>query len=247
MNRDTTRLMIATPKGWCGVRNLAIVSVGALLLTGCTPNGHSGAQVAAWNLVDPTQRHPIMVSQEPSDLKIKVSARGYGLSPHQRAELVSFIRHYRDVNASNSKLIISAPTGSRNEVASMRAVAEIRHLIKEMGFDRTSVSVEAYHAKGIRRPPIRISYMKYVAKAPECGNWPTNLASNASNLNYPNLGCASQKNLAAMIANPADLLGPRSMTGRPGERRDDTWNKYLKGQSTVSKKDADQKASTQKN
>lgn len=222
-----------------------IATLAAATLAGCTPSGHSGTQVAAWNLVDPTQRHPIIVSQEPTDLKIKVSAGGHGLSPHQRAGVAEFIDRYRDVNSSNSKLIISAPTGSRNEVASMRAVAEIRHIVQEMGFDRTSVSVESYHAGGSATPPIRVSYMSYVATAPECGSWPTNLAQSESNLNYPNLGCATQKNLAAMVANPADLLGPRTMTGRPAERRDDSWEKYLKGESTVSKKDQDQKAGTQ--
>lgn len=239
VNNSTSRADLPGP------RKIVIASVLALSLSGCTPHGHSGTQVAAWNLVDPTQRHPIMVSQEPTDIKIKVAGGGYGLSPHQRAGLTEFIGRYQNVNASNSRLIISAPTGSRNEVASMRAVAEIRHIVQEMGFDRTSVSVESYHASGIDAPPIRVSYMRYVATAPQCGAWPTNLAQDESNLNYPNLGCATQKNLAAMISNPADLLGPRTMTGRPGERRDDTWDKYLKGESTVAKKDQDQKAGTQ--
>ncbi|MFM1816095.1 MAG: hypothetical protein RLZ98_2790 [Pseudomonadota bacterium] len=228
-----------------GTGTLAIASLALATLAGCMPNGHMGTQVAAWNLVDPTQRHPIMVSQEPSDLKIKIAPHGYGLSPQQRASVAEFVGHYRDVNAQNSKLIVSAPTGSKNEVASMRAIAEIRHLIQEMGFDRTSVSVESYHAAGIAKPPIRISYTRYVAKAPECKSWSTNLAQSPANLNYPNLGCATQKNLAAMIANPADLLGPRTMTARPGERRDEVWDKYLKGQSTIAKKDQDQKVSTQ--
>lgn len=241
----TRKTMSAAGASLAGVRAIALASAGAVVLAACTPNGHSGTQVAAWNLVDPTQRHPIMVTQEPSDIKIKVGERGHGLSPHQRAQLSEFIGHYRDVDASNSRLIIASPTGSRNEVASMRAVAEIRHLIQDMGFDRTSVSVEAYHAGGIATAPIRISYMRYVAKAPQCGSWPTNMATSESNLNYPNMGCSTQQNLAAMIANPADLLGPRTMTGRPSERRDEIWEKYLKGQSTVAKKDAEQKATTQ--
>ena len=65
--------------------------------------------------------------------------------------------------------------------------------------------------------PIRLSYLRYVAEAPECGQWPTNLAEDYRNLPYPNLGCAQQHNLAAQIANPADLLGPAHHgAGRPG-------------------------------
>ena len=32
------------------------------------------------------------------------------------------------------------------------------------------------------------------------------------NKNYENFGCASQQNLAAQIANPSDLVGPRGMS-----------------------------------
>jgi pilus assembly protein CpaD len=52
------------------------------------------------------------------------------------------------------------------------------------------------------------------------------------NLPYPNLGCANQRNLAVQIANPADLLGPRSETARASDRRDQVWNKYVKGAAT---------------
>jgi pilus assembly protein CpaD len=33
-----------------------------------------------------------------------------------------------------------------------------------------------------------------------------------------------------MVANPADLLGPRTMTSRDSNRRDDMSGKYVKGQ-----------------
>jgi pilus assembly protein CpaD len=33
--------------------------------------------------------------------------------------------------------------------------------------------------------------------------------SDSENKNYKNFGCAYQNNLAAMVANPMDLLGPR--------------------------------------
>lgn len=54
------------------------------------------------------------------------------------------------------------------------------------------------------------------------------------NVPYPNLGCANQRNLAVMVANPADLLGPRTETARSSERRDQVWGKYVKGAATGS-------------
>ena len=82
----------------------------------------------------------------------------------------------------------------------------------------------------------------YTAEAPECGHWGSNLAEDPLNVGTPNLGCATQANFAAMVANPADLLGPRNEAPRASERRDVTWQKYTKGDSTVAKKSADERA-----
>jgi pilus assembly protein CpaD len=113
--------------------------------------------------------------------------------------------------------------------------------MREAAFDESSIAIEHYHEDRDAQPPIRVSYLRYVADGPECGHWPTNLAEEPKNLAHPNLGCATQRNFAAMVANPADLLGPRANTGRPGERRDQVWEKYVKGESTIARKQADEK------
>jgi pilus assembly protein CpaD len=56
------------------------------------------------------------------------------------------------------------------------------------------------------------------------------LARTYQNTPYPDFGCANQHNLAVMVANPGDLLGPRTMTPRDANRRDDMYGKYVKGQ-----------------
>ena len=92
-------------------------------------------------------------------------------------------------------------------------------MIDEHGFDPSIVKTRHYIAPRHAQPPIRISYVRYVAEGPQCGDFPTNLASQPDNLNSENFGCATQKNLAAMVANPADLVEPRTMTPRSEERR----------------------------
>ena len=115
----------------------------------------------------------------------------------------------------------------------MDAVGEIRAAAHATtASPNRTISVEAYNAGGTPIAPIRVSYLRYVAEAPDCGDWSTNLADDPTNLPYPNFGCAKQRNLAVMVANPADLLGPRTETGRPSERRDVVWDKYVKGRPT---------------
>jgi pilus assembly protein CpaD len=219
---------------------LAAVSVLALGLAGCRTLDDPG-QPVGFSLVDPAQRHPILVSQQPSSMSVRVARSAAGLSPQQRAQVAEFVARYRAGDAGNSKLIISAPSGAANEVASMQAVQEIRELMSEHGFAESAVGVEAYHEERDSQPPIRISYLRYVAEGPECGKWTSNLAFEPYNLPHPNLGCANQRNFAAMVANPADLLGPRSMSARSSERRDAAWDKYVKGEVTGAKKGEEEK------
>jgi pilus assembly protein CpaD len=217
-----------------------LVSIAAATLVGCT-HTDEGTRVAGWSIVDPTQRHPILVSQQPSNLSLRVARGSRELSPHQRAQLIDFLDRYRARDSGNGKLVILAPKGAGNEEAASRAVLEIRYLMRDAGFDEAFVTVEDYREDRDPQPPIRVSYLRYVADGPECGHWATNLAGGAKNLPLPNLGCATQRNFAAMVSNPADLLSPRGNTGRPGERRDQVWEKFVKGESTVARKQADEK------
>lgn len=218
--------------GRVGLKLLAVSAL-ALTLTGCKTTDDP-TRVAGWTLVDAAQRHPILVSQEPTTHDVRVARGANGITAAQRAQLLGFADHYRLTDAGNSRLVISAPSGGDNEVAAMYAVGQIRALLTDQGFSEASVSVEAYDAERAHEPPIRVSYLRYVAQPPQCGDWSTNLAYEPMNLPYPNLGCATQHNFGAQVANPADLLGPRSETARSSERRDQVWSKYVRGRATGS-------------
>lgn len=228
-----------------GIKSAAIkvlsMSALAMLATACRPGEDPGAHVAGWAMVEPTQRHPIIVSQQPANLNVRIARGSHGLNPQQRAHIVDFLNKYRGADAGNSNLTINVPSGSPNEVSALHAVADMRELLREYGLDDTRVSIKPYHAEGEPQPPIRVSYARYVAEGPQCGQWPTNLSDDATNLPYPNFGCATQRNFAAQIANPADLVTPRTMTPATSERRDVAWERFVKGESTIAKKESDEK------
>lgn len=215
----------------------------SLSLIGC---GHEqvSVQSPSFALVAPAQRHPILVSQKPTTMSVHVPRGSSGLSPRARAEVLEFAGRFRAGDAGDSRLVIQAPSGSSNEVAAMNAVQQIRGLLTDYGYSDSVVSVEAVDASADSAPAVKVSYMRYVAEGPECGNWPVNVAYEPQNLPMANTGCANQKNLAAMIANPADLLGPRTITPRSSDRRDVVFDKYTKGDSTASQKNEDGKVST---
>jgi pilus assembly protein CpaD len=221
---------------------LLTVSLLVLALAGCkTLDDEPGGHVAGWTLVDPTQRHPIMVSQQPSTMTVRVARGSQGLTPAQKGQVATFLERYRVADAGNSKLVIAVPSGSPNESAAVRAVGEIRQLITAYGFSEANVAIEPYHDGRDAGAPIRLSYLRYVAEGPECGRWTTNLADESRNLPYPNFGCAQQRNLAAQIANPADLLGPRTVEPADAERRAVVFDKYRQGRITGAEKSTDER------
>ena len=220
------------------VRRLLMATVMALALAGCK-HMDEATKVAGWSLVEPSQRHPIIVSEQPTHLKVRVSRGSSGLTKRQRAKIVDFLGHFR--SAANSRLTISVPSGSRNEVAAMTVVGDIRALAADIGFAEASMVIQPYHVAGRSQPPVRLTFSRYVAEGPDCGQWPTNLGSTHRNLTYPNFGCAQQHNLAAMVANPGDMLGPRTMTPGSAERRDAQWDHYVAGRPTGAKKAKNEK------
>ena len=217
----------------------------SVALAGCK-HLEDGSQVAGWSLVDPSQRHPIMVSQQPVHLNLAVARGSQGLSPAQRAEVLEFVNRSRAGESGNSRIVISAPSGSANEVAAMSAVDDARSLLLDSGYAESSIAIEAYSDEKGGQAPVRISYMRYVAEGPSCGHdWSENLANDNKNVGHPNFGCTGQHNLAAMIANPADLVGPRSEGPRYSDRRDETMGKWVKGQASGAEKSEDERVRVQ--
>lgn len=223
-------------------RRVIALAVVAGALAGCRLGDEPGAHVAGWTLVDSAQRHPILVSQQPATLNLRIPSGAHGLSPAQAAQVSDFLARYRSKDSGNSKLVIGVPTGSPNEGAAMRAVGHLRQIINEYGFSESDVAMRPYNGGRDAGAPIRFAYLRYVAEAPECGHWPTNLANDPRNVPYPNFGCADQHNLAAMVANPADLLGPRTMTPADAERRSIVGERYREGRTTTSDKGGDETA-----
>jgi pilus assembly protein CpaD len=212
------------------------VAVVALLLAGASLGGcmKTGPRYEApFMLANPSERHPILVSNAEATLDLDIYRGSTGLTGYQQGQLASFLRGYR--REEGNRLLIRAPSGGPNERATMSAFNDVKRILRANGFTSDMVQLEPYYASYKSNAPLRLSYMRYVAKAPDCPDWSENVARDPQNMPYPNLGCATQTNLAAMVAEPRDLIEPRGETPRSGERRDNVWGKYTQGETTGSK------------
>jgi type IV pilus biogenesis protein CpaD/CtpE len=94
------------------------------------------------------------------------------------------------------------------------------------------------------RHPIIVT--KSGAHVKQCGNWPKDMAEVSDNEPYDNFGCAQQNNLAAMVANPQDLVRPRTQTPPDAMRRIKVIDKYRAGEQIGSAEEEKQKVEISK-
>lgn len=211
-----------------------IASALVLGLAGCRSSMDHGRAVGFQQTqpLSVAEAHPITVDKEMTDLELGI-ARGHGLNAFQVSQVHNFVGLYR--HEGTGQLLIGSPGGGAN-----KAVADIRQLLSDVGIPASAIKV--MHVGGGQRI-VKISFLRYVATGPDCGRFPTNLAEDKTNSHYENYGCAQQHNLAAMIANPRDLIVPRaSDTQRDGTRRANVFNNWGSGKATSAEQSSQEKA-----
>jgi pilus assembly protein CpaD len=169
------------------------------------------------------QRHPIVVTGSTRRLEVTPLPRRAGLDPDARLEVARFLRKYKE--RGEGPIVVSLPRGDSNAGA---AVPSIRYLTRMAGIDERRLRVGSHRRSA--GPNVELSYGGFDAVPPECGDWSEDVSDNRENMRYPNFGCATQRNLAAMVSHPTDLEIPAPETPRSSERRAKVWKKYVDGE-----------------
>jgi pilus assembly protein CpaD len=216
------------PRSLLGILLLAGVALG-----GCQHNplttGISDPAPA-----DYRQRHPITVSEGERTLEMFIGRSRGGLNPSQRADVVAFAQTWR--RESTGGIVIQLPTGTPNAYAANDAMQEVRAVLSQEGVPPNAIATQPYQPSDPRiMANLKLLYPKMVAAAGPCGLWPNDIGPSLNrkykeNGQYYNFGCAQQRNLAAMVENPADLVQPRGETPANATRRTTVLGKYQKGE-----------------
>ena len=203
---------------------LALVGT-ALLASGCASFQKDHFTVGSVPS-DYRTNHPIVVQQDEVSEELIVN-RGMGkMSQRHRNQAFAFLARFKSSGASHVQL--NLPAGSHNESAARLVAQDVIQLMKDERLEANQIKVTRYHAANHGdAATIQMSFMTTVAAVEsECGQWKEDLVYTPENKNYGNFGCATQNNLAEMIANPQDLVGPRGESEIDAERRSnviDTW------------------------
>lgn len=165
---------------------------------------------------DYRDRHPVVLADAPQVLDLFPTISGGRIDYTTAGRIREFVDRYRRFGHGGVSLL--RPVGTPAAAHMAASVGPIREALEAAGL-RGAIIVGDYPVTDRQlAAPIRLSFSGIKAKvAGRCGEWPDDLASGGSlngwkNESWWNFGCAEQQTLAAQIADPRDLAGPRGET-----------------------------------
>ncbi|MGE0829939.1 MAG: CpaD family pilus assembly protein [Hyphomonadaceae bacterium] len=186
-------------------------------------------------------RHQISVTQSSERMELAAGQGAWALDQKGRDDLEAFARSYSRLG--HGALVLSTPSGGANSDSAARVAQEARLHLVDLGVPYGAVAGATYDASGQEAAPIILSFSRYEATAPECAPlWQQDLAHpEGGTAPYESFGCANNANLAAMIEDPRDLLGPRDEEARDSGRRGTVMGRYREGQPTHANRSSDER------
>ncbi|MBN9595827.1 MAG: CpaD family pilus assembly protein [Afipia sp.] len=187
---------------------------------------------------DYRQRHPIVVQEANRTTEVFVGTGRGGLTSAQRSDIAGLAETW--LREGTGGIVIDMPVNTPNARVAADSLREIRGILAAAGVPPRGITIRNYRPTDPRQfATIRVNYPRITADAGPCGVWPEDLGPSIKNKGYLenrpyyNLGCATQRNLAAMVDSPSDLVQPRAESPAYTPRRSMAFDKYRKGTTTT--------------
>ncbi len=180
---------------------LMAMAAGAVFLNGCAGAINSIEHAGGYE-----RNHPIAVDSQIVSLTLNVDSTTQELSSLDSARIRAFADAY--LRDGHGPITVTAPSGRTDDLDGQETAADVRSFLHASGVPWSSISGATYRTGDDRAGQLVLSYTHYVATPSECGNWKGIAKTDRRNLISPNFGCAAQNNLAAMVADPRDLITP---------------------------------------
>ena len=207
-----------------------LVALGAVAtLAACASRGPADPHIAAMPLT-PTQRFAPVVTETPD--QILLAPHATGLSMAQTAAVDALVARWRE--SGGGPILIHPPAAGGAEAYRMASAVESR--LEAEGVREGQIRVE--QGDDATGGAIAVAFSRFTADGPRCGRDWKSFTHSADNVVNSNFGCATTANLAAMIANPADLAAPRADDPSDAARRENVITKYRAGSVTSTSSDS---------
>lgn len=219
-------------------QNRTLLAIGASLLSlgACSSYAPTSAP-SEYLQGSALSRNDLGVTKRTEFLEVAIDPSAAELTEDARARIRSFVGVY--AQKGHGPLVMSLPEASANPQLAVTAVAESRAIAWEKGIEFDEISGTTHGAGSTTSQPLIIAFQVYDAVPPDCASKASvDFSDVSSNNNLPTLGCSVRTNLAAMIADPADLLGDRPLDSTDMARREIILEKFRKGEATTAERSA---------
>ncbi len=199
---------------------LAMVGL-VLAAAGC----HSDEPVSAEKLAayDYRLNHPVTV--EPRIAVLRVTAADGGMvSAEDRRHLAAFGTQF--LHRGTGLVDISVGAAGAADKAARAYAHHVAAVLLDGGLKVRELRLQLIIDEPAIPPGTALlRFTTNVAQLPDCYDW----ATGDRNAPFANFGCATQRNLGAMVADPRDLVEARPIEGRQGDRSDVVIDKLNQG------------------
>jgi len=195
---------------------------GLIGLSACATPSHSfkPSQIA----------NTVQVVESVERLELYSRPNGMELSARDRLAVAQFLDGY--ARTGDGPIYINRPASALTGLGTKQAEAVVKGLMAENGLNPVAAQTGQYNSKPGDPAPVVVSYRTLKAIPQDCRAM-NSLTSTYSNQAHSNFGCFTSANLAAMVADPRQLLEPYT-SGRPNaQRRQVVYDKYIEGQPTA--------------
>lgn len=186
------------------------VYLAAVLLAACTQSPERPAH--DYNVI-----YPIGVRVETVAVTFPLGTQPSGTEDEFR--LAAFVADYLD--RGHGPLTIAARADPR----------ELRERLIVSGVPASAI--RAVTIESGARDAATLRYERYVSVLPTCGDWTGTTGRNPLNDVHSNFGCAQQRNMGAMAADPADLLRMRAPAPTDTQNANRVVQRYRAGEPTA--------------
>jgi pilus assembly protein CpaD len=206
----------------------------AVMLAGCSTT------VYRESFGDITTRNKITVAETVERLEMYVGPNGLNLSARDQDAVDNFIIQYS--RTAEGPLYVNIPGAAAQGAGVRQAQSVITSRLQSLGLPPQALQVGQYASRDGAPAPIVLSYRRLTTEPIECQQG-SSLTHTSNNQPYGGFGCAQTANLAAMIADPRQLLSPYDLANGPADRRTLVLDGYSTAGTTATPRPADQEVS----
>ena len=207
-------------------KNLGIpaVLVVAGLLAGCGPRvAHP----------DFRAQYPLKVELKTFAVAVRLDADGVA-NALDRSGVDVLVREY--LRRSRSPLMIATSPGD-DAAGATRRTSGVRERLVALGVRPRNILLLPGRAQVEGADAVILSFQGYEIKVPECGVWIGEAGFNPTQLPHTNGGCAYQRNIGLMLADPGVLIKPNALSSIDAQYTDVILQRYRAGEPLASEED----------